>query len=134
MGIKHGRRSFLQAASFAGVAAAVGKVDSTAANSNSDQGIRRCHCVRVDIFTSHRLEENPLAVFADARGLSDSEMEALARETSLKETTFIFPRDATTERQEGVKVRIFVPSEEIPLGGHPTLGTTMVLRSLRLAS
>jgi trans-2,3-dihydro-3-hydroxyanthranilate isomerase len=73
-------------------------------------------------------------VFTDARGLSDSEMQDLARETNLQETTFVFPRDAATERERGVKVRIFVPNQEIPFGGHPTLGTALVLRNLGLAS
>jgi trans-2,3-dihydro-3-hydroxyanthranilate isomerase len=85
------------------------------------------------VFTSRRLEGNPLAVFTDARGLSDSEMQDLARETNLQETTFIFPRDAATEREHGVNVRIFAPDEEIPFGGHPTLGTAMVLRNLQMA-
>jgi len=90
--------------------------------------------VQMDVFTSKRLEGNPLSVFTDARGLSDSEMQDLARETNLQETTFVFPRDPEVERQEGVKVRIFVPDEEIPFGGHPTLGTAMVLRNLRVGS
>ena len=131
--IKHSRRSFLQTAAAAGVTAAVGQV-RTAAQANPHDGVRRFHCVQMDVFTSRRLEGNPLAVFTDARGLSESEMQDLARETNLQETTFVFPRDAATEREQGVKVRIFVPNEEIPFGGHPTLGTAMVLRSLRLAS
>ena len=131
--IKNSRRSFLQTASAAGVAAAVGKVGTAAAHSNPDQGVRRFHCVQIDVFTSHSLEGNPLAVFTDARGLSDSEMQGLARETNLQETTFVLPRDPATEQEEGVKVRIFVPEEEIPFGGHPTLGTAMVLRNLRMA-
>jgi trans-2,3-dihydro-3-hydroxyanthranilate isomerase len=54
-------------------------------------------------------------------------MQSLARETNLSETTFIFPRDAATERERGVRVRIFTPREELPFAGHPTIGTTMVL-------
>ena len=134
MDSKHSRRSFLQTASAAGVAAAVGKVGTAAAHSNPDQGVRRFHCVQIDVFTSQRLEGNPLAVFTDARGLSDSEMQDLAGETNLQETTFVLPRDPATEREQGVKVRIFVPNAEIPFGGHPTLGTAMVLRNLRMAS
>jgi trans-2,3-dihydro-3-hydroxyanthranilate isomerase len=61
-------------------------------------------------------------------------MQGLARETNLSETTFVFPRNPEVERQEGVKVRIFAPTEEIPFGGHPTLGTAMVLRNLRAGS
>ena len=133
MSMKQSRRSFLQTAGAAGVAAAFGKTHA-AALSNSDQGARNFHFVQTDVFTSHRLEGNPLAVFTDARGLSDSEMAGLSRETNLQETTFIFPRDAATEREHGVKVRIFIPGEEIPFGGHPTLGTSMVLRNLRLAA
>jgi trans-2,3-dihydro-3-hydroxyanthranilate isomerase len=132
--MKHSRRSFLQTAGAAGVAAAFGKVGAAAGHSNSDQGVRRFHCIQIDVFTSRRLEGNPLAVFTDARGLNDSEMQGLARETNLQETTFVLPRDLATEREQGVKVRIFVPGEEIPFGGHPTLGTAMVLRNLRLAS
>jgi trans-2,3-dihydro-3-hydroxyanthranilate isomerase len=130
---KHSRRSFLQSAGAAGVAAAVGNVDGTVEHSSPDQSIRRFHCVQIDVFTSQRLEGNPLAVFTDARGLSDSEMQDLARETNLQETTFVFPRDPATEREQGVKIRIFVPDQEIPFGGHPTLGTAMVLRNLRTA-
>ena len=84
--------------------------------------------MQVDVFTSVPLEGNQLAVFADGSGLSDAEMQALARETNLSETTFILPRDAATERERGVRVRIFTTTEELPFAGHPTLGTAMVLR------
>jgi trans-2,3-dihydro-3-hydroxyanthranilate isomerase len=83
----------------------------------------------MDVFTSVPLEGNQLAVFADGRGLSDDEMQALAREMNLSETTFIFPRDAAVERERGVRVRIFTVNEELPFAGHPTLGTAMVLRN-----
>jgi len=89
---------------------------------------RRLPFVQVDVFTSVPLEGNQLAVFADGSGLSDAEMQALARETNLSETTFILPRDAATERERGVRVRIFTTTEELPFAGHPTLGTAMVLR------
>lgn len=85
--------------------------------------------VQVDVFTSMPLEGNQLAVFADGSGLSDAEMQALAKETNLSETAFIMPRDAETERQRGVRVRIFTTTEELPFAGHPTLGTAMVLRN-----
>ena len=77
---------------------------------------------------SQRLEGNQLVVFTDARGLTDAEMLALARETNLQETTFVFPRDAATERREGIKVRIFNPADGMPFAGHPILGTSNVLR------
>jgi len=75
---------------------------------------------------------NDLAVmlaFLDAQALSDSEMQALARETSLEETAFVIPREPAVEREHGVKVRIFTPDQEIPFGGHPALGTAVVLRN-----
>ncbi len=89
---------------------------------------RRFGFVHVDVFTSVPLEGNQLAVFPDARGLSDAEMQAVAKEMNLSETTFVFPRDILTERERGVRVRIFTVSEELPFAGHPTLGTAMVLR------
>ncbi len=84
---------------------------------------------QVDVFTSVPLEGNQLAVFADGSSLSDAEMQAIAKETNLSETTFILPRDAATERERGVRVRIFTTNEELPFAGHPTLGTAMVLRN-----
>jgi trans-2,3-dihydro-3-hydroxyanthranilate isomerase len=90
---------------------------------------RRLPFVQVDVFTSVPLEGNQLAVFADGRSLSDAEMQALAREMNLSETTFILPRDPATERERGVRVRIFTVDEELPFAGHPTLGTAMVLRN-----
>jgi trans-2,3-dihydro-3-hydroxyanthranilate isomerase len=84
--------------------------------------------VQIDVFTSTALEGNQLAVFPDARGLSDDQMQALAREMNLSETTFVLPRDAATERERGVRVRIFTTTEELPFAGHPTLGTAMVIR------
>jgi len=89
---------------------------------------RRLPFVQVDVFTSVPLEGNQLAVFADGSSLSDAEMQAIAKETNLSETTFILPRDAATERERGVRVRIFTTTEELPFAGHPTLGTAMVLR------
>jgi trans-2,3-dihydro-3-hydroxyanthranilate isomerase len=88
---------------------------------------RKFAFVQLDVFTSQPLEGNQLAVFTDARGLSDVEMQKLARETNLCETTFILPRDPTTERTEGHKVRIFTVNEELPFAGHPTLGTAWYL-------
>jgi PhzF family phenazine biosynthesis protein len=76
-----------------------------------------------DVFTDRPLEGNALAVFLDARGLSDSQMQAPARETNLSETTFVFPGAADAD------VRIFTPREELPFAGHPTLGTAFALRA-----
>src|SRR5262245_43245672 len=82
---------------------------------------------QVDVFTQTPLAGNPLAIFPDARGLNDAEMQALAREMNLSETTFIFPRDTGTEAREGKKVRIFTVETELPFAGHPTLGTALYL-------
>ncbi|MGH9508898.1 MAG: PhzF family phenazine biosynthesis protein [Terriglobales bacterium] len=93
--------------------------------------MRRYPFVQLDVFTAVPLEGNPLAVFPDGRGLADKEMQALAREMNLSETTFILPRDAAIEQQRGVEVRIFTPEEELPFAGHPTLGTGYFLHLLR---
>ena len=81
----------------------------------------------LDVFAERPLEGNPLAVFADGRGLSTESMQAVAREMNLSETTFILPRSATIEAQRGVRVRIFTTEEELPFAGHPTLGTATYL-------
>jgi trans-2,3-dihydro-3-hydroxyanthranilate isomerase len=83
--------------------------------------------VQVDVFTQTPLAGNPLAIFPDARGLTDTEMQALAREMNLSETTFIFPRDAAVEARDGKRVRIFTVDAELPFAGHPTLGTALHL-------
>jgi trans-2,3-dihydro-3-hydroxyanthranilate isomerase len=90
--------------------------------------LRKFQLVQVDVFSSRPLEGNALAVFPDGRGLSDGEMQAIAKETNLSETTFVLPRDSETERQRGMRVRIFTVQEELPFAGHPTLGTAFVLR------
>jgi trans-2,3-dihydro-3-hydroxyanthranilate isomerase len=87
--------------------------------------------VQVDVFTDRALTGNSLAVFLDGRGLSTEQMQALAREMNLSETTFILPGDAAEEKDRGVRVRIFTVQEELPFAGHPTLGTAFVLRSQR---
>jgi trans-2,3-dihydro-3-hydroxyanthranilate isomerase len=89
---------------------------------------RRFATAQWDVFTSKRLEGNSVAVFFDARGLSDTEMQAIAREMNLSETTFVFPREQAVERVRGVRVRIFTVQEELPFAGHPTLGTAFALR------
>src|SRR5436305_6039506 len=83
--------------------------------------------VQLDVFTQTPLAGNPLAIFPDTGELTDAEMQALAREMNLSETTFILPRDAATEGREGKKVRIFTVEQELPFAGHPTLGTALYL-------
>ena len=84
--------------------------------------------VQVDVFTDRALTGNSLAVFLDGRGLSTEQMQALAREMNLSETTFIFPGPTNAENTRGIRVRIFTVQEELPFAGHPTLGTAFVLR------
>jgi trans-2,3-dihydro-3-hydroxyanthranilate isomerase len=93
--------------------------------------MRKFPFVTVDVFSSRALAGNPVAVFTDARGLSDAEMQAIALETRLSETTFVVPRDEATERAAGIKVRIFTVAEELPFAGHPTLGTASLIAKAR---
>ena len=80
--------------------------------------------VTVDVFTDQRFGGNPLAVFPDARGLTSEQMQALAMEFNLSETTFVLPPD---NPQHHAKVRIFTPRAELPFAGHPNVGTGYVL-------
>ena len=89
---------------------------------------RRFAMAQWDVFSFNPLEGNSLAVLFDARGLSDAEMQAIAKETNLSETTFGLPRDPNVEQERGVRVRIFTVGEELPFAGHPTLGTAFALR------
>jgi trans-2,3-dihydro-3-hydroxyanthranilate isomerase len=90
--------------------------------------LRRFSFVQLDVFTSRPFEGNSLAVFLDGRGLSNQEMQTLALEMNLSETTFILPREPSVERERGIRVRIFTVQEELPFAGHPTLGTAFQLR------
>jgi trans-2,3-dihydro-3-hydroxyanthranilate isomerase len=81
-----------------------------------------------DVFTGSPLQGNQLAVFLDAGSLTDGEMQAVAREMNLSETTFIVRREPSIERERGVRVRIFTTQEELPFAGHPTLGTSSTIR------
>jgi trans-2,3-dihydro-3-hydroxyanthranilate isomerase len=90
--------------------------------------LKKLSMVQVDVFTDRALTGNSLAVFLDGRGLSTENMQDLAREMNLSETTFVLPEDAAAEKARGVCVRIFTVQEELPFAGHPTLGTAFVLR------
>jgi trans-2,3-dihydro-3-hydroxyanthranilate isomerase len=77
-----------------------------------------------DVFTREPLLGNQLAVFPDARGLTTDRMQAIAREINFSETTFVFP----PERPDtDVRMRIFTPAVEMPMAGHPTVGSTFAL-------
>jgi trans-2,3-dihydro-3-hydroxyanthranilate isomerase len=78
-----------------------------------------------DVFTDQRFGGNQLAVLPDARGLSDTRMQQIAREFNFSESTFVFPPDEGYTR----KVRIFTPAREVPFAGHPNIGTAFVLAS-----
>jgi trans-2,3-dihydro-3-hydroxyanthranilate isomerase len=89
---------------------------------------RRFHFRQVDVFTDRPFAGNPLAVFPAAEGLTDTEMQAIAREMNLSETTFVLP---TTPEGAAVgatyRMRIFTPGLELPFAGHPSVGTAWVL-------
>lgn len=85
---------------------------------------RRLQYRIVDVFTDRIFGGNPLAVFLDGRGLSDANMQALAKEMNLSESTFILPPH---DPANDFKVRIFTPGGELPMAGHPTIGTAFVL-------
>lgn len=78
----------------------------------------------VDVFTDRPFGGNPLAVFTDARGLSDAQMQALAAEMNYSETTFVLPPD---DPANDARVRIFHRTAEMPFAGHPNVGTAYVL-------
>jgi trans-2,3-dihydro-3-hydroxyanthranilate isomerase len=83
--------------------------------------------VTVDVFTDRRFGGNPLAVFPDASGLADSEMQSLAAEFNLSETTFVLP---PSDPAHTARVRIFNRTAEMPFAGHPNVGTGYVLAGL----
>ena len=85
--------------------------------------------VIADVFTETAFGGNQLAVFPDARGLSDRAMQALAREFNFAETTFVLPPEDPRHTR---RVRIFTPTTELPFAGHPTVGTAAVLARLGL--
>src|SRR5919108_1892749 len=78
----------------------------------------------LDVFTDHLFGGNQLAVFLDGRGLSTETMQAIAKEMNFSETTFVLPADrADTD----VRMRIFTPGDELPMAGHPTIGSAFAL-------
>ena len=80
----------------------------------------------VDVFTDHVFGGNPLAIFTDARGISDADMQKIAAEMNYSETTFVLPPD---DPGNAAKVRIFTPQNEMPFAGHPNVGTGYLLAS-----
>ena len=88
----------------------------------------RFRIVNVFAIEGDKLSGNPLCVFEDARGLTDGQMQGLAHQMNLSETTFVLP---ASDPRADARVRIFTPGFEMPFAGHPTLGTAHVVRSLR---
>ena len=84
-----------------------------------------CSFYQVDVFTKIPFGGNPLAVVFDSEGLTDQNMQNIAREMNLSETTFVLPPG---NLPIDFSVRIFTPEKEIPFAGHPTLGTAHILR------
>jgi trans-2,3-dihydro-3-hydroxyanthranilate isomerase len=89
--------------------------------------VKEYRFIQVDVFTDRPFGGNPLAVFPEAEGLSDEEMQCLAREMNLSETTFVLPPQAP---DTDFQVRIFTPAKELPFAGHPVVGTHWVLANL----
>src|SRR5512140_2138605 len=83
--------------------------------------------VTVDVFTDTRFGGNPLAVFPDARGMGDADMQALAAEFNYSDTTFVLP---PADPANTARVRIFNRTAEMPFAGHPNVGTGYVLAGL----
>ena len=77
-----------------------------------------------DVFTDRPLAGNQLAVFTDARGIAEGDLQDLAREMALSETVFVYP---PTNGEAHVRLRIFTPEAELPFAGHPVLGSAFVL-------
>jgi trans-2,3-dihydro-3-hydroxyanthranilate isomerase len=86
--------------------------------------VRSYRYIHLDVFTDRPLSGNQLAVFLDGRGLPAETMQAIAKEMNFSETTFVLP----SERSDtDFRVRIFTPAAELPMAGHPTVGTAFAL-------
>ena len=92
---------------------------------------RSYDAVLVDVFTRQPFGGNQLAVFTDAHGLSDDEMQTLTREIGFSESTFVQPPG---DHRADARVRIFTPMRELPFAGHPVVGTGFVLGAARRSS
>ena len=82
---------------------------------------------QADVFTAQPFGGNPVAVFPEAQGLTDDQLQQIAREMNLSETVFVFP---PSDPAAVVRLRIFTPTQEIPFAGHPVVGTMHVLAQL----
>jgi trans-2,3-dihydro-3-hydroxyanthranilate isomerase len=117
------RRHFLSG--LAGTALASAALPALAASAAAPR--KGFDFIQVDVFSQNPLEGNPLPVFTNAAGISDAQMQNIARELNHSETTFILPPTAGGD----AKVRIFGQNAELPFAGHPTLGTAFVMAQTR---
>jgi trans-2,3-dihydro-3-hydroxyanthranilate isomerase len=117
------RRDFLATAIAATAAASLPAAAQPARSSNP----RGFDFIQVDVFTQTPLEGNPLACFPNAAGMSEAQMQNIARELNHSETTFVLPAEAGGD----ARVRIFGQNAELPFAGHPTLGTAFVMAMTR---
>lgn len=85
----------------------------------------------VDVFTDQKFGGNPLAVFPKGQHIPEEKMQLLAKEFNLSETTFVFPPE---DPKNDYKIRIFTPQKELPMAGHPTIGTAYVLATAKNTS
>ncbi len=90
-----------------------------------EQKMKKYEFYQLDVFTEKKFKGNPLAVFTNAVGISDEEMQKIANEMNLSETVFVLPSDKALRR-----LRIFTPKQELPLAGHPVVGTWNLLANL----
>lgn len=91
--------------------------------------MRKFEFYQLDVFTVRAFAGNPLAVFHEAENLSTEEMQKIAREMNLSETVFVTPSDRALRR-----LRIFTPTQELPLAGHPVVGTWFLLAHLGIVA
>ena len=89
---------------------------------------RKLRFFTLDVFTDRRFCGNPLAVYTDAEGIADAQMQQIAREMNLSETVFILPAQ---DPKALCRARIFTPARELPFAGHPTIGTGFLLAALK---
>ena len=117
----------------AGVSCVAGPSTSKASprcwpDDGEEELLRTLRFFQVDVFTDRPFAGNPLAVFPEAEGLSAAQMQAIAREMNLSETTFVLPAEGDGD----ARVRIFTPGLELPFAGHPSVGTACTLVRLGL--
>jgi trans-2,3-dihydro-3-hydroxyanthranilate isomerase len=86
--------------------------------------MRSYRYIHLDVFTDRLFSGNQLAVVLDGRGLPDATMQSIAKEMNFSETTFVLPAEASGT---DFRVRIFTPEDELPMAGHPTIGTAFAL-------